>query len=116
MPPIRMIDPALPLGEEASPPADRIVAGNPVGHARTDYESPDGRFSAGVWTCTPGRWQVCYDEEEYCRILSGKGAEIAGDGTFWPIGPGDEFIVPAGFRGEWLVEETMTKTWVIALP
>ncbi|MCC6927001.1 MAG: DUF861 domain-containing protein [Novosphingobium sp.] len=41
---------------------------------------------------------------------------MAADGTVRPIGPGDEFVIPAGFSGEWLVEETMTKTWVIALP
>lgn len=113
---MRMIDPSLPASEPASPPADRLISGNPVGLARTDYESPDGRFSAGVWTCTPGRWRIAYDENEYCRILSGKGALIGRDGTLSPIGPGDEFIVPAGFVGEWLVEETMTKTWVIAWP
>lgn len=110
------IDPTGPLNEPASPPADRLVSGQPEGWARTDFESPDGRFSAGVWRCTPGRWRIAYDENEYCRILSGKGAVIAADGTVRPIGPGDEFVIAAGFSGEWLVEETMTKTWVIQLP
>lgn len=113
---MHLIDPAAPVAEPASPLAERLTAGTPVGTARTDYESPDGRFSVGVWTCTPGRWRIAYDENEYCRILAGKGALIAADGSVQPIGVGDEFVVPAGFVGEWLVEETMTKTWVIALP
>jgi uncharacterized protein len=113
---MRMIDPSAPLTEAASPPTERLTDGQPAALARTDYESPDGRFSVGVWTCTPGRWRIAYDENEYCRILSGRGAVIAEDGSVRPIGPGDEFVIPAGFTGEWLVEETMTKTWVIALP
>ena len=113
---MRLIDSSAPLDEPASPPAERVIEGSPEGWARTDFESPDGRFSAGVWRCTPGRWRIAYDENEYCRILSGKGALIGEVGSLQPIGPGDEFVVPAGFRGEWLVEETMTKTWVIALP
>ncbi|MCC6927000.1 hypothetical protein [Novosphingobium sp.] len=58
---MRMIDPAAPITEPASPPDERLLAGRPVGTARTDFESPDGRFSAGVWTCTPGRWRIAYD-------------------------------------------------------
>ena len=75
--------------EAANPPKDRIVSGDPQAVVRLGYASPDGKFSAGTWTCTPGRWRVQYDEVEYCRILSGKGAVIDADGRAHPIKPGD---------------------------
>ncbi|MDO7837380.1 cupin domain-containing protein [Sphingobium sp. HBC34] len=102
--------------EHAGPDPDRIVSGTPVAKVRTLVESEDGRISAGMWTCTPGRWRVSYDEYEYCRILSGKGAVIDESGTQTEIGLGDEFIVPAGFVGEWLVTETMSKHFVVLIP
>ncbi len=110
------LDTSNAASEAANPPKDRIVSGDPQAVVRLGYASPDGKFSAGTWTCTPGRWRVQYDEVEYCRILSGKGAVIDADGRAHPIKPGDEFVIPAGFVGEWSVEEEMTKTWVIVLP
>lgn len=102
--------------EAADPPTDRVVAGTPRAIVAPLYESADGRVLAGTWTCSPGRWRIAYDETEYCRILAGRGALIGADGVVTPIAAGDEFVVPAGFAGEWLVEETMRKRYVVVLP
>jgi len=99
--------------QPSGPPADRVTAGAPVSTVRVAYESPDGKFSAGTWNCSPGRWRVRYDEYEYCRILAGSGAVIDAEGNARAIKSGDEFVIPAGFVGEWLVVEDMTKSWVI---
>lgn len=105
-----------PAGVNADPAPDRVVSGDPRATLWVYHESDDGRFLAGVWECTPGRWRIAYDEQEYCQILSGTGALITADGDVSPIAAGDQFVVPAGFSGEWEVTETMTKNWVVMLP
>jgi len=100
----------------ADPASERIVAGEPNATVTTTYSSADGRFATGTWTCTPGRWRVAYDEEEYCRIITGRGAVIDANGVSRSICAGDEFVIPAGFTGEWEVDEVMAKIWVVMLP
>lgn len=105
-----------PVGVDAGPAPDRIVSGDPQATLWVYHELEDGQFSAGVWKCTPGRWRIAYDEQEYCHILSGSGTLISSDGQRCPIAAGDQFVVPSGFAGEWEVIETMTKNWVVMLP
>ncbi len=99
----------------SDPSEDRVIEGRPRASVRGLYTSPDGRFSVGEWTCTPGRWRVSYDETEYCRIISGYGTLTDHSGDRVPIIAGEEFVIPAGFAGEWEVIETMSKTWAIYL-
>ena len=104
------------MPEPSNPPADRIISGDPQATVQALHESADGKFHVGIWTCSPGRWRIQYDEQEYCRILSGSGSVIDESGQAHPLSPGDEIVIPAGFVGEWEVIETMTKTYVISLP
>ena len=103
-------------GEPSNPPADRIIRGDPQATVQAQHESADGKFHVGIWTCSPGRWRIRYDEQEYCRILSGTGAVIDSAGKVHTLAAGDEIVIPPGFVGEWDVTETMTKTYVISLP
>lgn len=108
---------ALPQDEEAAGPrVTAVLEGTPQAAITTFYASADERVQAGHWRCTPGRWTVAYDETEYCRIIAGSGAVIDSEGRRTPIAAGDEFVVPAGFTGEWEVIETMTKTYMVVLP
>lgn len=100
----------------AGPSPERIVSGKPVADAVNFYEGQGGQVQAGHWRCTPGRWRVSYDETEYCRIIEGSGALFDTAGRRTAIATGDEFVVPAGFVGEWEVVEAMTKTYVVVLP
>ena len=102
--------------EDGSPDPARVTAGDPRATAAVHATHADGRVLAGTWTCTPGRWRVQYDEWEYCHITAGRGALHPDDATPRPIGPGDAFVVPPGFTGEWEVSETMTKQFVVVLP
>ncbi|OPG14273.1 cupin domain-containing protein [Microbispora sp. GKU 823] len=77
------------------------------------WTSEDGRTSAGVWECTPGRFTAVRDGyHEICQILSGRVTVVSADGTEQAAGPGSTLVMPAGWRGEWHVHETVRKTYV----
>ena len=99
--------------ETGSPPADRLISGNPV-FTTWNFEDDKGLF-CGIWEATPGKWSAFYDEWEYCRILSGV-LIITEDGRE-PVTyrAGDSFIIRPGFRGTWHVIETVRKDYVIRL-
>ena len=72
--------------ETYSPPPDRIVAGHPTQRLWSQYTDASGKFFAGVWESEPGRWKIRYTEEEYCRILGGRGRLEATDGSITVTG------------------------------
>ena len=47
-------------------------AGNPEQMARNYFSDSGGRFFAGVWESTPGRWRVRYTENEFCHLTRGR--------------------------------------------
>lgn len=100
--------------ESAIPP--RIVAGSPETRYRVHATGEDGRLAAGDWSASPGRWRVAYDEWEFCHILSGRGELHEDGGAPVPIAAGDAFVIAPGFRGEWVVTETMAKRFVVLEP
>lgn len=102
--------------EEALTPAEKCVTGRPVQRTWNRFTSADERFFAGTWEAEPGCWRVAYTEHEYCRILSGRSILRDLQGNEQPLGPGDQFVIPAGFQGEWEVLETTRKTYVIYQP
>lgn len=110
---IRLLNISTPMEEPADPRQDRVVTGSPRALAANLFESGDGRMSVGTWRCTPGRWRVEYDETEYCRVIEGEGTVVDETSREVRIGPGDEFVIPAGFRGEWAIEVALTKLYVI---
>jgi uncharacterized cupin superfamily protein len=113
MPRLLRLDTAAAEAETGRPPSGRVISGDPV-HTTWNLEERDGLF-CGIWESTPGKWRIAYDEWEYCRILSGRSVITAEDGTVWPLGPGDSFILRPGFRGTWEVLETTRKDYVIRL-
>lgn len=100
---------------EAARPA-RIVEGSPETRFRIHATGENGRLSAGEWTATPGRWRVEYHEWEFCHVLAGSGILHEEGGDAIAIAAGDAFVIAPGFTGEWAVEETMTKYFVILDP
>jgi uncharacterized protein len=93
-------------------PAD-VLGGDPATRFGIIAEGEQGRLSAGWWTADVGSWRVSCDEWEYCHIVEGR-AELAEEGrTPVLVGPGDSFVISAGFRGTWTVLEPVTKHFVI---
>src|SRR4051812_34849714 len=71
------------------------------------------RVVVGFWTGEPGRIRLDpWPYTEVCSIHSGRVAVVDLDGTAREFGPGDSFIVPVGFRGEWVTIEPSSKSYI----
>ena len=99
----------LPEGQTYRPPADRILAGDPVQTAWNLFTSADGRFNSGIWECQPGKWRCVFTESEFCHILSGELVVTGDDGQTATYRAGDAFVSPSGFTGTWEVTEAARK-------
>lgn len=100
----------------ADTPPERVIAGS--GHARTwnAFSSADGRFHAGHWQADPGRISVHYTETELCVLLMGRVRLTDAGGRAIDFGPGDAFVIEAGFRGTWESIGKVTKIYAILEP
>jgi hypothetical protein len=110
--PLIPVTPAVEPETERPDPA-KVVSGDPV-FTTWNLEERDGLY-CGIWQSTPGAWRIAYDEWEYCRILEGRSVITEEGGEAVPVGAGDSFVIPPGFRGTWEVVETTRKDYVIRL-
>lgn len=112
---LQLISTGSPAAGDWEPVApEKLVSGTPSTRTRLDYSSPGERFHVGHWESTVGAWRVQYDEAELCSILAGRvRLTDSRDGTEASYGPGDNFVVPAGFSGIWEVVEPVRKLFAI---
>ncbi len=75
-----------------------------------------GALSAGFWASQAFSTEVSYDEDEVCTILEGKVELTDSTGHMETYGPGDTFVIPAGFKGVWTSVEPVRKFYVVHLP
>ena len=101
--------------QSCSPPADRVLQGDPQQQAWNHYADPTGQFSAGTWQGEPGAWRVRYDphEEEFCVLVEGEMTLTAADGQMQHFRAGDAFVVPGGFEGIWENRTRVRKHYAI---
>jgi uncharacterized cupin superfamily protein len=99
----------LPAPKVYRPPAERIIAGDPVQSAQNLFQSPDGRFNSGIWSSEPGTWRVVFPESEFCHLLEGIIVVRGDDGSEATFRAGDAFLTPAGFTGTWEIVERAKK-------
>jgi uncharacterized cupin superfamily protein len=105
---------AEPLTPEVSaPPADRIVSGSPRHELSNYFSDPSQQFFAGRWSSTPGTWRVRHTECVLCVMTLGRVIIKSDSGASNSFGPGDAFVIPAGFSGTWTVVEACTKIYAI---
>jgi uncharacterized protein len=103
-----------PLDPEVSiPPAERLIAGTPQLAVRNYYADPTQQFFAGRWAATRDKWRVRYTENELCVMTAGRVVIESDSGERSSFGPGDAFLVPAGFSGTWEVLEDCAKIYAI---
>jgi hypothetical protein len=98
--------------EPWGPPAN-VLAGRPAISGKTLFTSFDGSLNVGLWQCTPGKWRVAFSQDELCVMLAGRLVVTDPAGKFRRFGPGDAFMVPAGFRGTWEVVETVRRLFAV---
>jgi len=102
------------VSEEVSePPAERLLAGTPELRVRNYFSDTTQQFFAGRWSATRGKWRVRYTENELCVMTAGRVIIESLSGERSTFGPGDAFVVPAGFAGSWEVVEDCEKIYAI---
>ncbi|WP_163933918.1 cupin domain-containing protein [Paraferrimonas sp. SM1919] len=94
-------------------PKDKLIEGPAEQHISNLYSDPSGQFHVGFWGSEPGSWQVSYDEHEYCQLLEGEVEIKSHDGAVMHIKAGEQFVIPAGFKGVWHTIKSCKKTYVI---
>jgi uncharacterized protein len=104
-------------GDEEPLPLDpsRLAPGSPMPQqfVRNGYTDATGRFHGGLWRSSVGSWRVSYTENELCVLVTGRIRVTGDDGGNWEFGPGDAFVMPAGFEGLWEVLEPASKVYAI---
>jgi uncharacterized protein len=106
-----------PLEPDVSVPgADRLLAGTPEHRVWNYFADSTQTFFAGRWSATRGKWRVRYTENELCVMTSGRVVVTSDSGEASTFGPGDAFVVPAGFSGTWEVLEDCAKVYAIFEP
>jgi uncharacterized cupin superfamily protein len=99
--------------ELSEPPAERLLAGTPELQVRNFFSDTTQQFFAGRWSATRGKWRVRYTENELCVMTAGRVIIESAGGERSSFGPGDAFVVPAGFDGTWEVVEDCAKIYAI---
>jgi uncharacterized protein len=102
--------------EESVTAAEKCVRGQPLQRSWHHFTSGDGKFFAGLWEAEPGCWNVSYTENEFCQVLLGRSILRDAGGAERIVHAGDNFVIPAGFSGQWEVLETTRKIYVIYQP
>ncbi|MDB5553439.1 MAG: hypothetical protein JWL86_3423 [Rhizobium sp.] len=92
-----------------------VVEGAPTMKTCVLHTSDDGSMISGYWEATPGTYHATYTEYEFVHIIAGKLIITPDGGTPVTLGPGDAFVVEAGFKGLWKIEETIRKHFAIKL-
>lgn len=107
------LDSNTPASERSVIAPEKLIAGDPRQGVFNLFSDPGQEFHVGLWESEPATWKVRYSEHEFCTILEGRilmRDEAGGEIT---VGPGDSFVIAAGFAGTWQVLEKARKIYVI---
>lgn len=92
-----------------------LRAGADSGQPLTGYRQlfASAGTEVGVWRSTPGGWAIeSRPDTEVVSVLSGLATITDANGTSYQVGPGDLFVLPAGWSGRWDIIETLEKLYV----
>jgi uncharacterized protein len=96
--------------------AERLIAGSPEVTVQNFFTDTSQQFFAGRWSATRGKWHVRYTENELCVMTSGRVTLESSGGERMSFGPGEAFVIPAGFTGTWEVIEDCSKIYAVFEP
>lgn len=98
--------------EPAAIAPERILAGSPVASTVVLHDA-DG-YQLGLWRVSEGSFVTDHAGYlEYIHILEGRGQLIDDEGTVAALEPGVTVLMNAGWKGRWVVEETIVKTYTM---
>lgn len=95
---------------------EKVLAGSGRHSTWNVFSDATGQFHTGIWSGEPGRLRVAYTENEVCVILKGRVVLTDAQGASVSYGPGDMFVIEAGFSGTWESLEPVEKLYVIFEP
>jgi uncharacterized cupin superfamily protein len=93
-------------GDAPSPLSD------PAPKVRGQYVSKEGP-RAGIWECSPGRFRRVNPAAEVAHFVIGRCSFTPDNGETVEIKAGDTFYLPENSFGEWVIHETVRKSFVI---
>jgi uncharacterized cupin superfamily protein len=91
------------------------VEGNPTMKTWIQHTAADGTVISGTWEATPGSWHASYANYEFVHLLEGRVTITEDGGEPVNLGSGDAFVVEAGFKGVWRIEEPVRKHFAFRL-
>jgi uncharacterized cupin superfamily protein len=110
---ILRLDTNTPASEYTRVAPEKRLAGDPRHGVFNLFSDPGQEFHVGLWESEPGKWKVQYSEQEFCTMLEGRILIRDNAGGEILVGPGDSFVISAGFAGTWEVLEKARKIYVI---
>jgi len=113
------INSILPIGKEGRVPYVPPLT-DYGGHSAAWREAefhcldlPAERVTIAFWTGEPGMVTLHpWPYTEVCSILTGRVAIVDSGGRRREFGPGEGFVVPKGFAGEWVTIEPSSKIFL----
>ncbi|MBX3094032.1 MAG: DUF861 domain-containing protein [Cryobacterium sp.] len=101
--------------EPAAFAPERVLSGNPV-TSTVVVEDASGH-QLGLWRVEPGEFTTDHvGYIEYIHILSGTGRLVDDAGTVTELGPEVTVLMPSGWKGRWVVDDTIVKVYTIIHP
>ena len=113
---MKIIDfPSTPLvdAEWTNVSLDRIIEGAPQSTYKVLYSSKSGELTTGIYECTAGKWNVVYNEDEFCTLIEGRLRMTSEDGEVQEYQAPDSFLIPSGYKGVWEPLTNLRKFFVI---
>jgi len=92
---------------------EKLIRGETRQSTLNMFSDPGSEFHCGIWESAPALWRVSYSEHEFCHILQGRIRITDEAGNSITVGPGDNFVISAGFKGTWETLEPAKKIYVI---
>lgn len=86
-----------------------IGQGHPEASGNTVFESKDHGITGGVWSCSPGSFDLTFTWDEMALLLEGELIIEESTGKNVRIQPGDFFFVPRGVWTRWIVLKAIKK-------
>ncbi len=97
-------------------PFAKVLEGKPTHAGRFDLGGFGMRTMAGVWECTPGKFQYTYPGDEICTLLAGKLRVTDENGKVHNYKAGDIFYTRKSEVAVWEILETVRKVFFIHDP
>lgn len=93
---------------------EKVLSGEYKAATWLHFSDEQRGFISGEWEAGACRESFASEQDEFCHILDGHVRLTDDHGNSVHYGPGESFVIPAGFSGVWENIGTVKKLFVIA--